>query len=315
MEVSKEERHEVTPIPAFYGKPEILIFWCETPLHPGIGATIATGVDLPVQREVHTGYPRIQSSEVKGLLRSYIKDRAKGIEEVLFGPEPGVPRLKAGNLAITDARLLLFPVSCDPGFFVWATSYLLLNRFAQALRRKGEDIEKLEEAISKIEVNSSKALQGKIYLLGDLEIDVGKIEDENWEILLEYLEKIAPNTLGYAYIRKRLIDEGYILIVSDEVMSELTERGTEQVTRIRLKYETKTVETGGLWTEEYLPEYTVLYTEMYMATRHKGFIEQVENAYNSLISILRDARLFIAGKETTGRGLVYIRIYGDVEHV
>lgn len=303
---------EIKSIPTFYGKPEILMFWCETPVHPGVGVAIATGVDLPIQREVYTGYPRIQSSEIRGLLRSYVKYKAKDLEEVLFGSRPEAITLKAGNLTITDARLLLFPVSCEPGLFVWVTSPLLLHRFAQALRRKNEDIRELEKMLVSLKGNLSRALEGKVYLLGDVEINVGKIDDKYWKLIEKYLSKVIPNTPEYTYLRYRLLKEGYILIVSDDLLRELTERGTEQVTRIRLEYETKTVKAGGLWTEEYLPEYTVLYAEIYMSTRVKGEIEKknVEESYDRLVRILKDVKLFIAGKETIGRGLIHIHVYG-----
>ena len=51
----------------------ILTFYAASPIHAGSGASVAT-VDLPIQRERHTGWPHIQASEVKGALRSHFRN-------------------------------------------------------------------------------------------------------------------------------------------------------------------------------------------------------------------------------------------------
>ncbi|HLY31875.1 MAG TPA: RAMP superfamily CRISPR-associated protein, partial [Ktedonobacterales bacterium] len=52
----------------FYEAAALLFLYTETPLHAGTGASLGI-VDLPIQREVHTQYPMIQGSSVKGALR------------------------------------------------------------------------------------------------------------------------------------------------------------------------------------------------------------------------------------------------------
>ncbi len=47
-------------------KPLFLI--CETPLHAGSGDALGV-VDLPIQRERHTGFPKIEASSLKGAIR------------------------------------------------------------------------------------------------------------------------------------------------------------------------------------------------------------------------------------------------------
>ena len=41
---------------------------CETPLHAGSGSDLGV-IDLPIQRERHTTFPKIESSSLKGSLR------------------------------------------------------------------------------------------------------------------------------------------------------------------------------------------------------------------------------------------------------
>lgn len=50
----------------------LLFLHCHTALHCGSGAAVGS-IDLPVQRERHTGWPLIPAATIKGVLR----DRAR----------------------------------------------------------------------------------------------------------------------------------------------------------------------------------------------------------------------------------------------
>ena len=51
-----------------YKNAKPLFFMCETPLHAGSGSDLGI-VDLPIQRERHTNFPKVESSSLKGALR------------------------------------------------------------------------------------------------------------------------------------------------------------------------------------------------------------------------------------------------------
>lgn len=51
-----------------------LFLICETPLHAGSGSDLGI-VDLPIQRERHTGFPEIEGSSLKGALREAIEQK------------------------------------------------------------------------------------------------------------------------------------------------------------------------------------------------------------------------------------------------
>ena len=55
-------------------KPLFLI--CETPLHVGSGSDLGI-VDLPIQRERHTNFPKIEASSLKGALREAFENPDK----------------------------------------------------------------------------------------------------------------------------------------------------------------------------------------------------------------------------------------------
>ncbi|WP_256201277.1 type III-B CRISPR module RAMP protein Cmr4 [Thermoanaerobacter thermocopriae] len=89
-------------------------------------------VDLPIQREKHSGFPKIESSGLKGALRSAFKGDESLRENVehIFGPEDG--DLYAGAIGFLDARILLFPIKSARGIFGWITCPM----FFQGLKRK-----------------------------------------------------------------------------------------------------------------------------------------------------------------------------------
>ncbi len=53
---------------------------CETPLHVGVGQDVGM-IDMPIQRERHTGWPKIESSGLKGSIRHSFERKYKGMEQ------------------------------------------------------------------------------------------------------------------------------------------------------------------------------------------------------------------------------------------
>ena len=100
-----------------------LFITCETPLHAGSGDSLGI-VDLPIQRERHTSFPKIEASSLKGALREAFEQDKKKVSpsDIIkaFGPDTNASE-HAGALGFTDARLLLFPVKSMKGVFAWIT--------------------------------------------------------------------------------------------------------------------------------------------------------------------------------------------------
>jgi len=56
-----------------------------TPLHVGSGSDLGV-VDLPIQRESHTGFPKIEASSLKGSIRSeFVSKHGETEAEEIFG--------------------------------------------------------------------------------------------------------------------------------------------------------------------------------------------------------------------------------------
>ena len=96
-------------------KTAILGLLAETPIHPGAGRGMGV-VDLPVAREASTDYPVIVGSSLKGALRDKAETAAMDDIDALFGK-----RDRAGEMIVSDGRLLLLPVRSLTASFRWAT--------------------------------------------------------------------------------------------------------------------------------------------------------------------------------------------------
>jgi len=114
----------------------------ESPVHAGSGSDFGV-VDLPIQRERYTNFPKIESSALKGCVREAIESVLKNSEEdkelvsLLFGPEEGDAH--AGAISFTDAKILCFPVKSLKGVFAWITCPMILTRFIEDMKVAGKE--------------------------------------------------------------------------------------------------------------------------------------------------------------------------------
>ncbi len=138
----------------------LLFLIAETPVHAGSGSEVGI-VDLPIQRERYTDFPKIESSSLKGCIREAFENLNREIEiknekvrpndkikykaedkeketdytSLLFGPEG--EENHSGAMALTDAKILLFPVKSLKGVFAWITCPFVLERFKKDLEMIG----------------------------------------------------------------------------------------------------------------------------------------------------------------------------------
>jgi len=304
-----------------FEKALIMYIYAETPIHPGSGATLGA-IDLPIQRERHTEFPMIQGSSLKGVLRNAPKGARKGsnialndkcehcpdkegneiceICRQIFGTQEGI-----GGISVTDARVLAFPVRTLKGVFGWVTCPLVLVRYKRDLGLVEIDVnweipKPSSDEEAKVCKNSNLIERGYVYI-EDLQLKCS--EDENVGRIAEHIAENLPEDDAYKEIKEKLKKD--LVIVSDDVFRNLVSLATEVVTRIKIDPKTGTVQRGALWSEEYLPTDTIMYSLILIPSRLSNL--RPEEIAEKLMMYDRKI-LQIGGDETIGKGFARIRL-------
>ncbi len=266
----------------------VLGLLAETFIHPGIGRNEGA-IDLPVAREAATDYPYIPGSSLKGALRDHARDHGMQDIETCFGEQAC-----AGDLLVSDARLLLLPVRSLSGSYKWVTSTLALER----LRR---DCERVGQAIC---FTTPRApAEGKVLGEGDgmlyLEERVCSYEGALPDNLVEDLCRL----IRHQPVRQRLAEQ--LVILNDKDFAWYARYALAVQARNVLDEETK--ESKNLWYEETLPPDTLFYALLASRTDRDG-----------LDSMRRQLRtnpwLQAGGNETVGQGWLATQIMGESEN-
>lgn len=289
-----------------------LFLTCETPLHAGAGQDLGI-VDLPIQRERVTSFPKVEASGLKGSLREQfaaVKQMPEAQVNVLFGPEElSDSTAHMAALGFTDARMLLFPMRSMKGVFAWVTCPDVLARLHRDLAWAAEqNANRALQALPSIPkagtVTSSSILahEDKMVVLDEYAVSVASDPDvDKWASWLR--EWVMPDEARKEAIVQRLV------VVDNDTFRDLITFQTEVVTRVRIDNQKGTVQRGGLFTEEYLPTESVLYSLVMAAP---PFVE--ERSLPDAASVMETfvahlPKVFqLGGNATLGKGLVRTRI-------
>lgn len=284
-----------------------MFFRVLTPLHAG-GGTELSVLDLPIQRESHTGFPKIEASTLKGCLRDAIESQPRGDTDVwklLFGAE-GNEELFSAAAAFIDARLLFFPVRSAKGVFALITCPMVLQRFCEDMSRIGCTLPlPFSGEGASVPCGTKIAFQSdgrgeKAVLLDEFLYPV-KEESEKGLLgeFLDFLEKLLPPG-QFERMKNRTI------LLPDDEFKEFVTTATSVVTRIAID-ESGTVKDGALFTEEYLPEESVLYSLVMMGDARAKPEDTEKHTAKELMERLKGAfpATFQIGADLTlGKGFV-----------
>jgi CRISPR-associated protein Cmr4 len=287
----------------------ILFLHAQTAVHPGSGTSLGA-IDLPVNRERHTQWPSIPSTSLKGVLRHACWEAAgrDGSKELLlaaFGPESPDASDHAGAIALSDARLLAFPVRSLKGVFAWITCPAVLERFTRDLSIAG-----LEPPAPVPGVASGQALCASESLF----IQDGKMLLEEFEFArtdgAELAQPWAERVSSAVHNSARERIQSHFVILADDDFTYFVRNSTEVVARIGLDYELKTVRTGALFYQEFIPAESVFYA-LVLANRSRRKDDTTSAAelleyVGGLLS--RSPVIQVGGDETLGKGLCFARL-------
>lgn len=285
-----------------------------TPVHAGNGRALGL-IDMPIQKEKHTGIPKIEGSSLKGSLRELcrIQDDKELDVNIIFGPENG--NESAGLVGFTDAKLLFYPIISINTLFSYVTCPYLINRFLEDIElckleiKKQDSGKKCNNDI--VQYNNSKKInismapkisEGKCVLLSR------SSENNKSIILAEYEFEIDKND-EYSVIEDLITNHGInlksemdVVVISDTDFIEMINLTRDIITRNKIEYETGTVANSGPFTEEYLPSESILYfltlKNGIKQDKCKGMYEKYLNLFPYIVQI--------GGNATIGKGIVEV---------
>ncbi len=278
----------------------LLIMHALTPLHPGTGQSTGV-VDLPVQREVHTQFPMIAASGLKGSLRAVAERvwQEEKVVEVIFGPATRKAADGAGALAVTDARCLAFPVRSLQQVFVWVTCPLVLRRLQRDLALVGLDGSRIP---SPPQVERGQALTPPGFATPLVLEELAFAVQAGPADLFAALGALVPGDLARDLA-------GRVVLVADDDFTHFVRHCTQISVRIHLNDRKTTTGGGGnLWYEETLPMETLLYALLLAedARVHRDNCPELQPAAavaGALDALCRERPyLQVGGNETVGQG-------------
>ncbi|MFN3599658.1 MAG: type III-B CRISPR module RAMP protein Cmr4, partial [Aquificaceae bacterium] len=230
-----------------YEKCALLTYYTLTPLHMGTGSSVYY-IDLPIQRERHTSFPIMAGSGIKGVFRNLAERRweEKTVNDI-FGYEEA--HEGASKIALTDAKILLYPVRSLRSTFTWITCPLVLRRFKEELESLSQ---KVEWEIPKVEDNKALLCENSSLKIDEKHIGLEEFvfdseESKEAKAIADFMGKYLPKISMVSTLPERLA------IVSDNVFADFVNYAVEIRTRIRIDQITGTVQEGALFTMEFVP--------------------------------------------------------------
>jgi CRISPR-associated protein Cmr4 len=304
---------------------KLMTLYALTPVHVGSGDNLSY-IDMPIQREKHTSFPKIEASSLKGSIRyamemvgekgSEEREIAKKSTAKLLGSsgekldENQTSEDVSSSVAISDARILFFPVKSATGIFAWVTCPSVLNRFKQ-------DCDMLNIKLQK-DLKKNISLDGDITLIyKHSECNICLEHNNKTKIMLEELVfKVNKESTDFVPWVESILDllpeeenmlqtcfKSNAVLIPDDDFEYFVTQSTEVITRIKINSNTGIVdkENGALFTEEYLPSETIMYSSLFYKT------SEDEACFNHL---LKKDMIQVGGNTTLSKGMFRINIGG-----
>lgn len=284
-----------------------MFIYTVSPLHMGAGSAIGL-IDNPIQREVHTEWPSMAGSGIKGAIRHALKGESgwtNGDLTAIFGPDPGQrdsAELYAGAISFSDAHMVCFPVRSLKRAYVYATCPTALARLKR-LVNAGWEVPPVNEQDALIVNDELK--QGDQIILEALSFNANAEKRNEVSEIARYL---AEKTLPEGFFADKLKTD--LVILSDTDFTHFVKNSTLVEPHVRISDETGTAEGGGLfYTENLPPESLLVSLAMASHVRDGKTSMNAGNVMEKVSGALNNGKVWqFGGDATTGRGLVMLRI-------
>ena len=275
-------------------------------LHCGTGQSVGV-VDLPIARARATQLPIVPGSSLRGVLRQQVTDGNPCDAATLFGPLSITSDRDAfaGALSVGDAHLLVLPVRCLAGIVSYVTSPFILNRYERDMVRAG--ITDLPPRVNGPAAGRAKVTTASVNCMGEGDSSVLVLEDLDLDArqdssLDDWANHIAMKVYPQDSDARDDLVRRFALL-SDDIMSFLSETATEVRSRIAIDPDTGIVRKGALWYEESLPAESVLWGVYALANSNKEGDRRTADRLAGTVPDT-DTLLQLGGNAGVGAGLV-----------
>ena len=247
------------------------------------------GIDKRITREIQTQWPILTPSAAKGALREHCvaqiadpagKDRewvnkTDPCIDAIFGPPDTSQSSVAhqGALQVGGGHILAFPVASRRGVFAWVTCPMVFDKLRTQLSPfdtpSGEKKcpVPLVRNFSSVGKNHFFCMDGASILSNTK--DLGGAEIGRFQFERSPMAKIGFDSVFNWFeanvvhpFADRKAFENRLALVSDDHFTNFVKHYVEVTTHNKLNYATKTVEDGKLFTYEWLPAETIIYTTL-----------------------------------------------------
>jgi len=280
-----------------------MFIYAVSPLHMGAGTALGL-IDSPIQREVHTDWPSMAGSGIKGAIRHALSGAdgwRNGKLKVIFGPEAGA-ELHAGAISFTDAQIVCFPVRSLKRTFVYATCPTALARLA---RLTGDDYTLPSVAESDALIIGDALIQD-----GRLILEALAFNPRKEQALTPIAESLAMSALPEGFFADKLKTD--LVVLSDTDFTHFVKTSTLVEPHVRIDDATGTADGGGLFYTENLPPETLLVSLLMASDTRTGKKDgklKAGEVIADLTGALNNGKVWqFGGDATTGRGLVMLRM-------
>lgn len=294
-----------------------VVYAALTRVHPGSGRSPGL-VDLPVVRD-SLGYPFLPGTSLKGAFKTLYARRHECIKDTnadhvincdggngckrvccLFGRDEQGGSEGIAAVLVSDAYPLFMPLPEASRGIVYVTSPFLLARAAEILKTAG-----LEDEANKLKELASAASE-KPRVAGNSGILYVGMERIKAEALSGSESGVIDELAADLHAFYNAVKPGNALLVVPESMAlAFIEKALVRMTRVRLDRQTKTVVTGALWTEEYLPQGTLFLGLVAKTGFKNGYCSDIDVDRTLSEFFLTDGGyVIVGGKESTGGGLL-----------
>jgi len=261
------------------------------PIHCGGEGDL--GNILEIAREVHTNFPYVPGSSLRGSLRNEVEVQNQTAAEALFGKtldEKG--QMGVHQVWFGDARLLWIPMRTmsvhNRDVFIWVSCHSLIRDHAIVTGQKTE-----------ILPNHTVGTRAGIYFVADARIEVKLLSDAQKQAILL---KSWPDSLQDTV---KSVWESNFIILPDADFQVLMEHSLWTQVRNKIQGKNDGANQEGsaevFWTDVCIPRDTILYYPWgYSLLRNNPITEE---QHNCLVNIVKG--LFqIGGQANVGRGWV-----------